>query len=46
MKLNWNFLGEGVGECKTKTFLEGGVDIFWNCTMQFASSFAVHIVPC
>ena len=24
MKLNWNFLEEGVGECKTKTFLGGG----------------------
>ena len=33
MKINWNFLGGG-GDAKQKTFCEGIMDIFCNCTIQ------------
>ena len=35
MKVNWNSLG-GPGVPK-KTFCEGSMDIFWNCTMEVVS---------
>ena len=41
MKLNWNFLGGGVGTegAKQKSLVGGSMDIFWNCINR------VHVNP-